>query len=121
MSERRFTYPKTLRLSGKLNFAATFDAGVRESRGPLTVFARPNALSHLRLGLSVSARVGAATRRNAIKRRLREAFRLLQHDLPRGYDLVIVVRPHEPLRLAEYQKVLSGIVLRLHATWMKRE
>ena len=37
--------------------------------------------------------VGTAPVRNRIKRLLREAFRLHPYDLPRGYDLVIVVRP----------------------------
>ena len=32
----------------------------------------------------------------------------MQHDFPLGYDLVIVVRPHEPMTLADYQKALSG-------------
>ena len=121
MNGRRFTFPRSRRLSGKLNFAAAYESGMRESRGPLTVFARPNDLPHPRLGQSVSRRVGTAVRRSAIKRKLREAFRLMQHDVIRGYDLVIVVRPHEPLRLAEYQKLLSALVVKLHGTWAKRE
>ncbi|MBC8108791.1 MAG: ribonuclease P protein component [Anaerolineae bacterium] len=117
----RLTFPRSHRLTGKLNFKATYDAGVHESRGPLRIFARPNDLAHARLGLSVSRRVGNAPRRNLIKRRLREAFRLLQHDFPRGYDLIIVVRPHEPLLLADYQRLLSSIMVKLHTTWLKRE
>ena len=66
------------------------------------------------LGLSVAARVGTAPRRNRIKRLLREAFRLMQHDFPRPYDLVIVVRPHEPLILAEYQRILRALMVKLH-------
>ncbi len=91
-----------------------FEAGIKQTKGPLLVFATPNQLSHPRLGLSVSRRVGTAVKRNCIKRLLRESFRLMQHDLPRGYDLVIVVRPHEPLRLAEYQRLLAGLLVKLH-------
>ena len=65
-------------------------------------------------------RVGIAVRRNRIRRLLREAFRLMQHDFPRGYDLLIVVRPHEPLLLADYQKALSGAGAKLHQTWSRR-
>ncbi|CAN5656112.1 hypothetical protein BH09PLA1_BH09PLA1_17380 [soil metagenome] len=121
MPATRFTFPRTHRLTGKLNFAATYDAGIHESRGPLRIFARPNDLPHARLGLSVSRRVGTAPRRNLIKRRLREAFRLLQHDFPRGYDLIIVVRPHKPLLLADYQKMLSATMVKLHNAWERRE
>jgi ribonuclease P protein component len=120
-SPRRFTLPRTRRLRGKLTYNSIFDGGIRESRGPIMIVARPNELSHPRLGLAVPRRVGTAARRNRIKRLLREAFRLLQHDFPRGYDLVVVVRPHEPMRLAEYQKTLSALMVRLHGMWTKRQ
>jgi ribonuclease P protein component len=121
MPSVQFKFPRTHHLKGKITFAQTYDTGICESRGPLKTFARPNDLAHARLGLSVSRRVGTAPRRNLIKRRLREAFRLLQHDFPRGYDLIIVVRPHEPLGLADYQKLFSSMMVKLHNAWLKRE
>src|SRR5829696_4868418 len=116
----RHTHPKSHHLRLPREFEAVYAAKVRESRGPVTVYAIPNDLGHPRIGLSVSRKVGTAVRRNRIRRLLREAFRLMQHDFPRGYDLVIVVRPHEPLMLAEYQKLLSGAAVRLHRAWEKR-
>ena len=116
-----FTFRRTHRLTGKLSFARTYDEGIAESRGPLRIFARPNDLPHARLGLSVPRRVGTAPRRNLIKRRLRESFRLLQHDFPRGYDLIIVVRPHDPLAFADYQRLLSSMIVKLYNAWLKRE
>jgi ribonuclease P protein component len=117
----RFTFPRTHRLAGKLTFSQTYENSPSESRGPLRVFARPNDRTHSRLGLSVPRRVGTAPRRNLIKRRLRESFRLMQHDIPRGYDLIIVVRPHQPLLLADYQRLLSSTMVKLHNAWLKRE
>src|SRR3954465_13590509 len=117
MAENRHTFPRTRRMSGKLVLKAVYDANLREARGPLLVFARPNELGHPRLGLRGSPRVGTPPRRNAIKRRLREARQFMQHDLPRGYDLIIVVRPHEPLLLADYQRLLSGLMTKLHRRW----
>ena len=61
------------------------------------------------MGLAISRRAGNAVVRNRIRRRLREAFRLLQHDLlpaGRGYDLVIGVRRHEPKTSAQYMQAL---------------
>jgi ribonuclease P protein component len=115
-----YTFPKSHRLHGPTAFAAVYDQRIRDSRGPLTVYASPNALEHCRLGLSVSRKVGTAVRRNRIKRQLREAFRLMQHDLPVGYDIIIVVRPHPPLILADYQKMLSSMLIKLHKAWAAR-
>ena len=117
---RKYTFTKDHRVRGRLEFAAVFDAKVRQSRGPLTAYALPTDRRAARIGFSVSRRVGTAPRRNRIKRLLREAFRLMQHDFPRPYDLVIVVRPHEPLMLAEYQRLLSGLMVKLHSAWEER-
>jgi ribonuclease P protein component len=118
---RPLTFKRTHRIRTPAQYAAVYDAKVRESRGPLTLYALPNQLDHPRIGLSVSRRVGNAVRRNRIRRLLREAFRHMQYDLPRGYDLVIVVRPHEPLILAEYQKLLIAFALRVHAAWQFKQ
>lgn len=118
--ERTYTFPKTSRIRSRDEFSAVFDARMRESRGPITIYAVPNNLTHPRLGISMSRHVGIAPRRNRIKRLLREAFRHHQHDLPAGYDLVVVVRPHKPLILAEYQKLLTALMVKLHAAWQQR-
>ena len=71
-----YAFPKSLHLRKPAEFAAVYDARVREARGPLLVYAKPNDLGHARLGLSTSRKVGTAPRRNRIRRLLREAFRL---------------------------------------------
>ena len=115
-----YGFPKTVRLSGSRQFRAVFKGRARTAVGPLVIWGVPNGLEHARLGLSVSRRVGIAVRRNTIKRRLREAFRLMQHDWPRGYDVLIVVQPHEPLRLDEYQLLLARAGRDLHRKWIQR-
>jgi ribonuclease P protein component len=104
------TFPRSRRLGGRGRFKTIRDIGVRRSRGPLTLWAIRNQLAFSRMGISIGRVVGTAPRRNRIKRLLRESFRLVQHDLPRGYDWVIVVRRHEPLTLDEYKNLLRTLV-----------
>ena len=120
-SPRRYPFTKSHRVRSRVDFSAVFDAKVRQSRGPLTGYALPTDHATPRLGLSVGRRVGTAPRRNRIKRLLRESFRLLQHDFPRPYDLILVVRPHEPLILAEYQRLLTALMVKLHQAWQDRD
>ena len=49
-------------------------------------------LSHARIGISVSRRVGNAVVRNQWKRRLREAFRKVKTQFSADLDVVVVVR-----------------------------
>lgn len=116
-----YRYPRTHRLSGERAYEAVFSAKVRKNMGPLSVYGMPNGLTHPRLGLSVSRRVGTAVVRNRIKRLVREAFRLCQHDWPAGYDLVVVVHRHEPAGLADYQRLLFGAVRSVHLEWQRRQ
>ena len=117
-SPTRYRLGRAMRLSRATDFQAVFAARVRRGVGPVLVYARPNDLGHMRLGLSVSRRVGGAVARNRTKRMIREAFRLMQHDLPTGYDVVVVARPlDERAGLAEYQKALSTALRSLHRRW----
>jgi len=111
---QRLGFPRTRRIRTPAEYKAVYDVQLRQSRGPLVVYAKANELGFSRLGLSVSRRVGVAAKRNRIRRLLREAFRHMQHDLPTGYDWVVVVKPHEPLMLADYQRLLSSLMVALH-------
>lgn len=117
MKRYRFTHAQ--RLHGKAAFATVYQQGQRCYCGPLVVVGCPNDVGFCRLGLSVSRKVGDSVRRHKIKRMLREAFRLCQHDWPAGYDLIIIVRKHDPHTLAEYQKLLFNGIRSLHKRWEK--
>jgi ribonuclease P protein component len=75
------------------DFQAVYDRRRSAADGTLVLYAKENALTHSRLGLSVSRKVGNAVRRNRIRRLLREAYRLTSAELPAGYDFVLIPRP----------------------------
>jgi ribonuclease P protein component len=111
--EQRFT--RAQRLTHDREYQAAYADKLIRTRGPLVIYARANAKSppRARLGLSVGRRVGSAVARNRVKRLLREAFRLRQHDLPPGIDLVVNVRPHKPLTVEAYGQHLVDAALSL--------
>ena len=108
------------RLHGGKAFQAVFDAKLRKNAGPLTVFTRPNGAERHRLGLSVSRRVGKAVVRSRVKRMLREAFRLNRHGWPGALDVVVVVRPHRPAELSDYERWLNTAVAAADKEWARR-
>ncbi|MBU6308483.1 MAG: ribonuclease P protein component [Planctomycetes bacterium] len=87
-----------MRLLRPTEFSRVYDTRQSASAGPLVLYAavhRGNPAG-VRVGLSVSRRIGSAVVRNRWKRRLREAFREVRGSLPCGNDFVIVVRSGEP-------------------------
>ena len=84
-------------------FQTVFDRGRVSTSGPLRVHVRKTERDRSRLGLAVSRRVGNAVRRNRIKRLLRVAFRSVRDGWVWPLDIVIVVLPHEPQSLEQYQ------------------
>ena len=100
-----------MRLKGRISFQETYEAGKRRTAHPLTVHALRRADDGpAKMGISIGGRCGHAVQRNLIKRRLREAFRLLQHEMPLGFNYVVVVKPHRPLTLSEYQARLRQLM-----------
>jgi ribonuclease P protein component len=88
-----FRYPKTNRLLSSVEFRRVYAGKIFAADDTLVLNAIANDLGRVRLGLAVSKKVGNAVVRNRWKRRIREAFRLQQHDLAVGMD--IVVRPRK--------------------------
>jgi ribonuclease P protein component len=110
MASQRF--PKRLRLLSPKDFERVFAARVSASDSRLVLYGQANTLEHARLGLTVPRRVGGAVRRNRWKRLLREAFRLVQHELP-AIDYVCVPRSTAPPELRQLMESLSDLSRRL--------
>ena len=111
-----------MRLLRPADFAHVYDRRQSASAGPLVLYAAVNGADQaaVRLGLSVSRRIGSAVVRNRWKRRLREAFRTVRSRLPAGNDYVIVVRSGAPPRGAEAARAVESAIEGLAARVVSR-
>jgi ribonuclease P protein component len=81
------------RLHRGADFLHRLRAGRRQTDACFSLHYASTSLTRARLGLAVGRRVSPkATRRNRIKRTLREVFRHERATLP-AFDLVVVVKP----------------------------
>jgi ribonuclease P protein component len=99
---RRLALPKSSRIVRGGDFQRAYKTGARSRGEVLVVVAVPNGLDRPRLGLSVGRAIWpGAVQRNRVRRVFREAFRLSQHELPSGFDLVLIpARPRLEPELA---------------------
>jgi ribonuclease P protein component len=104
----RFRPAEHLRRPG--DFRRVYDRRRSASDGWLIVYACENGLPYLRLGLSVSRKVGPAVRRNRLRRLYREAFRLSRAELPTGLDLVLIPRRPDDPGLEQLKNSLRHLV-----------
>lgn len=107
----RLTLSAAQRLKGAQRVDEVYKTGQRRIAHPLAVHGlRREDNGPSRVGISIGRRVGGAVERNRIKRRLREAYRLMQGEFPEGFDWLIVVRPHKVLEVAQYQDKLRHLL-----------
>lgn len=87
-----FRFGRELRLLTPSQFDNVFQQPFRVASPLFTILAKPNQLTHPRIGLTIAKkRAKLAVHRNRIKRCVRDSFRLHQHQLP-GVDLVLMVK-----------------------------
>lgn len=88
--------PKRRRLSRSGEFDRVYRDGSSHATRHLVLYSFPRKDEKdrdVRLGVSVSRKVGGAVERNRVKRTLREAFWELADRLPPRHDFVLVARP----------------------------
>lgn len=86
----RLTFPRMRRLRSGLDFQRIYQGNQKSADAILVVFASKSREKLTRIGLSVSRRHGNSVVRHRLRRMLREAYRLEQHQLPEGLDLILI-------------------------------
>lgn len=81
------------RLRRRQDFRRVYKSGKSLKNPAFVLCYRPSySKGGLRIGFSVSKRMGKAVERNLVKRRLREACRLEIDKFIKGYDYILVAR-----------------------------
>ena len=107
-----FDFPKSVRLLKSAEFDRVFKQRCSKADRSIVAYFAIGESERPRLGLVVSKKCGNAVKRNRWKRALREAFRQVQHELPRHRDLVVL-----PQRGAEPDVAALQNSLKRLAAW----
>ena len=73
-------------------FRRLYAKGKNAAAPTLAVYVRPNHHRKSRLGITVGTKVGKPVRRNKVRRRIREAYRIHEEWMAPGFDMVVVAR-----------------------------
>lgn len=88
---RSLTLSKKRRLVKNSEFRAVLAQRKRCHDHLLVVHMAANGLAFSRIGVSIGRAQGNAVVRNRIKRLIREVFRLNQHTMPCGFDILVTM------------------------------
>ncbi len=111
----------------RLKRRSDFRAAAAATRAPCKAFVlqarrRADEKEDIRVGFTVSRRVGNAVERNRVRRRLRELLRLASvEDLRAGYDYVMIGRRAAlDLPFGDMMRELDAALQRIHAVERER-
>jgi len=91
------------KLSKTSEFKKVFSEGRRIEGKNLIIFILKNDYNFNRPGIIIKKETGKAVVRNKIRRRLREAFRLINKKLSPGYDIIVLAKNN--IRKSDYFEI----------------
>lgn len=83
---------KSNRLSKRKEYGYIYKKGVVTYSNFLVLYAVPTSRSHMRIGFSISKKVGKAYKRNLLKRRLSEIIRTNINYIDQKHNYVLVAK-----------------------------
>jgi len=87
-----YAFPPSCRLHCRKEYDRVWKAGSRRHTPHFLIVIMNRPCGPIRLGLTVSRKIGGAVARNRVKRLLREFFRLAYDCLPDSADIVVVAK-----------------------------
>ncbi|UCG80650.1 MAG: ribonuclease P protein component, partial [Desulfobacterales bacterium] len=108
---KAFCLKKGERLTRRSDFERLSRDGHRIDSDYFVILYRPNGLGRLRLGVTVSKRVGRAVIRNRLKRLVREHYRQHKGLFSDSYDVNVIAKRGAPdLSSGQIREALDAIV-----------
>lgn len=106
-------------LKNSREFGAVYDKKRSYANRYLVMYIAPNQMNEIRLGISVSKKVGNSVVRHRIIRLIREGYRLNKSCIKTGFDIVVVARQN--VKGKSYQEVESALIhlLKLHKIYIE--
>lgn len=83
---------KANRLKKRYQFNYVYRAGEHFSSKAITLYVSPSKTKDIKVGFAVTKKIGHATMRNLIKRRLREIVYAEIPNLKQQYNIIVVAR-----------------------------
>lgn len=83
-------------LKKRNDFVKTYNKKKSFGNRNLVLYINKNNLYCSRVGITISKKVGKATVRNKIRRRMKEICRAYEDRIKDGYDLVFVIKKNVP-------------------------
>jgi ribonuclease P protein component len=119
-----YSFPKQARILRRSEFLYIARRGKRYSTQYFIILIASNAKNQTRLGITVSKKIGNAVKRNYLKRRIREFFRLHKYQLPESTDILIVARKGINVKRVTYAVIcndLKSILVKERSTRTNRK
>lgn len=86
----------TITIKRNTEFRRAYYKGRAFTTSVVVVYILKNHKGINRIGFTATKKVGIAVERNRARRLMKEAYRLLEQELPSGYDYVFVARSRTP-------------------------
>ena len=79
-------------LRRKSDFSSIYKKGKSVGDRYVVLFYKKNGLPYNRMAFLASKKVGNSVQRNRARRLMKESFRLMDSDIPTGYDFIVIAR-----------------------------